>query len=476
MKTFTANAVFSLLAISATGCITLGPDYARPPVAAPANFRGAGTGAAQTSAAASLATREWSELFRDEALRTLLAKALTDGFDVRIAAARLSQAAALAGVARADRFPAIDLEGSALRERAPLAGGAPAETSRYAVGAGLSWEIDFWGRYRRASESARDRMIAAEWGERAVVTSLIADVATRYYTLRGLDLEREIASRTQVSREESLRLTRLREDGGAASLVDVRQAEQLVFAAQGTLIDLDRRIEQQENGLSVLLGRNPGPIERGAALGDLAQIAELPEGLPSDLLERRPDIREAEALLASSTADIGVARASYFPRIALTGSGGYASGALSALFNGPAAIWSAVASAVQPLFDAGRTRSGVRYADARREEANAIYERTVRTAFSEVSDALVERRQMSALRETQQLLVDAAADSRRLADVRYSGGVTSYLEVLDSETRLFEAQLTLVQTQVDELAAYVEIYRALGGGWKQAEKEADGVL
>ena len=299
------------------------------------------------------------------------------------------------------------------------------------------------------------------------MTSLIGDVANAYFTLRALDLELTISTRTLETRQESLRLTQVRETGGATSLVDVRQAEQLVYGAQGEITNLQRLIEQQENFISVLLGRNPGSIPRGRPLTEQPHAPQLPAGLPSALLERRPDIQQAEQGIVAANAQIGVARAAYFPQITLTGSGGFASTALSALFTGAGGAWTAAASLVQPVFTAGRTRSQVALAEARRQEAELVYQQTVKQAFREVSDGLVEYRRLRELRESQDLLVRAAQDARRLADLRYQGGAASYLEVLDSDTRLFIAELALVRAQLGELSAYVDIYRALGGGWRQ---------
>jgi multidrug efflux system outer membrane protein len=292
----------------------------------------------------------------------------------------------------------------------------------------------------------------------------VSEVASNYFVLRSLDWQLDISRRTLTSREESLRLTQVREQGGATSLVDVRQAEQLVFTARGQIVDLQRLIEQQENAISVLLGRNPGPIERGRALTDQSHAPEVPEGLPSTLLDRRPDIQQAEQFIVASNARIGVAKAAYFPQISLTGSGGVASTALSSLFT--AGTWTAGVSAVEPIFNAGRTRSQVALAEARRQESEIAYRQTIQRAFREVSDAIVGYRSLREFRETQEDLLRAAQDARRLADLRYQGGATSYLEVLDSDTRLFAAELGLVQAQLTELAEFVEIYRSLGGGWQ----------
>jgi len=296
------------------------------------------------------------------------------------------------------------------------------------------------------------------------VTRLISELATRYYNLRALDLQLEIAQRTLTTRRDSLRLATVRHISGATSLVDVRQAEQLVHTAEGEIVDLRRQIEQQENALSFLIGQNPGAITRGRLLVEQAPAPDVPSGLPSALLARRPDIQQAEQQIVAANAQIGVARAAYFPQITLTGIGGVASGALSSLFT--TGLWAAGANLVQPIFNAGRTRSQVRLAEAQTEEAALVYRQTVQQAFREVSDALVGYDRSRERRKTQEALVDAARDARRLADVRYQGGASSYLEVLDSDTRLFDAELQLVRARLSELAAFVEVYRALGGGWR----------
>jgi multidrug efflux system outer membrane protein len=329
-----------------------------------------------------------------------------------------------------------------------------------------SWELDFWGKYRRATEAARAQLVASQWGRRAVLTTLVSQVATAYFGLRTLDLELDISRRTLTSRQESLQLTQVREQGGVTSLVDVRQAEQLVYGAAGEITTLEREIAQQENFISLLLGGNPGPIARGRALTDQPHESVLPAGLPSSLLERRPDIQQSEQQLVASNAQIGVARSAYFPQIALTGSGGFESTALTALFTGTNFIWTAAASAAQPVFTAGRTRSQVAIAEARKEEATIAYQQAIRRAFREVSDALVGYHKLREFREQQQLLRGAAQDARRLAEIRYQGGATSYLEVLDADTRLFDAELGLAQSELSELSALVELYRALGGGWQ----------
>ncbi|ODS53093.1 MAG: transporter [Acidobacteria bacterium SCN 69-37] len=452
--------------LTTSACATVGPDYTRPDVTPPAMFRGAE--AAPDATAPALAETHWATVFVDEPLQELIGTALRENYDVRIAAARIAQAEATFGVTRSNQFPTVDAQAVGQGQRSSLQSstGDARTAGVIQLGGTASWDLDFWGRYRRATESARAQLIATEWGRHAVAASLVSRVASAYYTLRALDLEREIAQRTIETRQESLRLTQVRERGGATSLVDVRQAEQLVLGARARLVDLDRLTAQQENLLSVLVGRDPGPVARGRALTDQPHAPVVPAGLPSDLIERRPDVRIAEQQIIAANAGIGVAKAAYFPRIALTGSGGVASTALSALFTGAAGAWTAAASAVQPVFNAGRTRSQVALAEARREEAELAYRQTVQQAFREVSDALVGYQQTQELRAVQESLVDAARDARRLADLRYQGGASSYLDVLDSDTRLFDAELGLVRARLGELTTFVEIYRALGGGWQ----------
>jgi multidrug efflux system outer membrane protein len=342
----------------------------------------------------------------------------------------------------------------------------PYQRSDFQLTAGAAWEIDFWGKYRRATEAARASLLASEWGRRAVATSLVSQVASAYFEMRAFDLQLDVATRTLASRRESLRLTEVTTRGGATSLVDVRQAEQLVFNATATIADLERQIAQQENFISVLLGRNPSDVPRGASLEQQTHLPEVPVGLPSALLERRPDIRQAEQVLIAANANIGIAKAAYFPQISLTGSGGVQSAALSALFTTPAGLWSVGAGLTQPIFNAGRTRSRVALSKAQQDEAELTYQQTIQQSLREVSDALVGYRKGREFREQQQLLNRAAADARRLADIRYRGGATSYLEVLDSETRMFSAELGVSQAELSELLSLVQIYRALGGGWQ----------
>jgi multidrug efflux system outer membrane protein len=449
-----------------TAACTVGPNYKRPMVTVPDGYRGATEAPAPD--AASIGDQKWWDVFQDDQLRALITTAVRQNFDIRIAAARILQAQAQLGIVRADQFPSVDANAGVARERLAKTPQFPAvQINALQVGVATTWELDFWGKFRRASEAARAELLASEWGRRAVVTSLVSQVAGVYFQLRALDLDLDIANQTMTSRRESLRLTEVRAQGGATSLVDVRQAEQLVFGAAATIADLERQIEQEENFISTLLGNNPASVPRGRLLTDQPHAPTVPVGLPSALLERRPDIASAEQQLVAANADIGVAKAAYFPQIALTGAAGFQSTALSNLFTGPAALWSIGGSLVQPLFTAGRTRSRVELAQARREEATLLYQQAIQQSLREVSDALVAYRKGRELREQQELLERSASDARRLAELRYQGGATSYLEVLDSDTRLFSAQLGVAQAHLDELLAFVQIYRSLGGGWDQ---------
>jgi outer membrane protein, multidrug efflux system len=441
---------------------TAGPNYQRPAVETPDHFRGP-----QASAPGpALADRSWSDVFTDPALRALLTEAFRQNNDLRSAAARVLQAQAQAGVVRSTAWPSLNATLSAADQRSIAPGRPrPVEFDSYQVGAALSWELSFWGKYTRASESARAQILASEWGQRAVATSLVSQCASAYFQLRALDRQLEIAQHTLTTRQESLRLTQVRETGGAGTLVDVRQAEQLVQGAQAQIVDLSRLIEQQENLLSVLIGHAPGPVVRGTPLTDQPRVTEIPTGLPSELLERRPDIQVAEQRLVAANAQIGFAQASYFPSVTLNATTGLAGPALDTLLSAPALVWSATAGAVQPLFNAGRIASQVDLARAQREEALAAYRQTLLQAFREVSNALTGYQRGREYRAIQTDLVGAAREARRLADLRYQGGATSYLEVLDSDTRLFSAELGLVQAELAELSAFVEIYRALGGGF-----------
>jgi len=454
------------LAVVAWGC-TVGPDYKRPAVNVPDAYRALPADQADSTDHGSFGDQKWWEAFQDETLQLLIRTALEQNYDVRIAAARILQAGAQLGITRADQFPTVTAGAAALNDRIPrtLAQSA-VNTSASQVSLSVGWELDFWGKFRRATESARANLLANEWARQAVISTLVSDVASAYFQLRELDLELEISRQTLASRRDSLRLTQVLADAGATALLDVRQAEQLVFGAAASIPALEERIDQQENFISTLLGNNPQPVPRGRSLTEQPHAPEVPAGLPSALLERRPDIRHTEQELVAFNAAIGVAKADYFPQISLTGIGGFQSSALTSLFSGPAGLWTLGAHAAQPVFQAGRLRNRVKFAEAQQQEAAVVYQRTVQQAFREVSDALIAHRKSQESRLQQEQLARAAEDATRLSNMRYKGGATSYLEVLDSDTRRFVAQLNLAQARLNELQSMVRIYRALGGGWQ----------
>jgi len=441
------------------GC-TVGPNYQRPVVKTPDQYYHAP--ATQPSDTASLGDQKWWDLFKDPQLQSLIRVGLKNNYDVQIAASRILQAQEQVGITRADQFPNIGAGPSFTSER------LPGFTFQYfQIGALLSWTPDFWGRYRRATQAARANELAAEWNQREVVSTLVANIATAYFGLRELDLEIGIANQNLASRRESLKLTQTLLNGGATGLLDVRQAEQLVETAAAAIPDTERQIGVQEDLISTLIGDNPHGIERGIPITEQPEPPEVPPGLPSRLLERRPDIQAAEQQLAAATADIGVARAQLFPSVDLTGNGGMASTSLVNLFTGPGSAWNFSAPLTQPIFNAGQLRSNLRLSEAQQQQALLSYRQTIQTAFRQVSDALISYGKYREFDRHQELLTAAAADAARLSDLRYRGGATSYLEVLTSQTNYFSAQLDLARGQLNERLSLVQLYNALGGGWEQ---------
>ncbi len=457
--------LIALFGLVASGC-TVGPNYHRPAVNVPQTYRGAS--AAAPSTVASFGDEKWWDVFQDPQLQALIRTALKQNYDVRIAAARILQAQAQLGIARGNQLPTAGVIVAGNDQRQPRSSLFRAyDTSYNELGLGFQWDLDFWGKYRRATEAARAGLLANNWAQKQVESSLVASVASAYFLLRAEDLQLHIAQRTLASDQDSLRLTQLLADHGATSLLDVRQAEQLVYNAAGDIPTLQKQIEQQEDLISILLGQNPGDVVRGLELNTQPHAPDLPAGLPSALLERRPDIREAEAQLMAANARIGVAKAAYFPDISLTGTGGYQSIPLSQLFAGQYGLWNFTGQLAQPLFAGGTLKSGVQLAQATQQEAELNYQRTIQQAFREVSDALVAYEKDHEFRTQQEMLTYSAKDASRLSDIRYRGGASSYLEVLDSNTRTYAAELTLVQAQLNEMLDYIQLYRALGGGWQK---------
>ena len=461
------RALLLALSLGLLAACTLGPDYKRPDVPLPDLFRGLDPAA--PGGPGSLADAAWWTLFEDETLQKLIRTALEQNYDLRVAAARIQEAQAQVVVTRSFQFPTLD--GTAAAPFQATEGDRPPfvlENSFVPQGGfSLSFELDFWGRWRRATESARAELLATEEARHVILSDLVAGVAAAYFQLRSQDLALEIAQRTVGSRQNSLRLVRLREEGGVVSLMDVYQAETLLSGALREIPDFQRQIEQTENLISVLLGQLPGPIPRGRPLGTQTLPPSLPAGLPAALLERRPDIRFAEQQLVAANARIGVAKADYFPRVFLLGNIAVAGGVANSVSFGPMGIFGVGPTMSVPIFNFGRVSAGVDSAEARTAEAVARYQQSVQLAVREVSDSLVGYRKRREAREEQEKLVQVLRRATSLSNTRYDGGVTSYLEVLDNERQLFTSELDLAQAQRDELLAIVQLYRALGGGWAQ---------
>jgi multidrug efflux system outer membrane protein len=455
MKDSAKRALVTAAILILAGC-TVGPNYHRPSVDVPPAYRNAD----QSPPTPSLGDEKWWTVFQDAELQKLIRTALEHNYDVRVAASRILEAQAQLGITRSNQFPQVSGTAGYLGQKITVFGYAA-----YELQGVFSWNIDFWGQYRRATEGARASLLASEWNRKMVLSTVVASVATAYFQLRELDLELEIAKRTLASRQESLQLTDTLERGGATSLLDVRQAEQLVETAAETVPDTERQIAALEDMLSTLLGENPHDIPRGLPITAQPVPLAIPAGLPSELIERRPDIRQSEQQLISANAQIGVARAQFFPSLPLTGGGGLESTSLAGLFTGTA--WNFSAPLTQPIFTAGRLRSNLKLVEAQKQQALLTYQQTIQQAFRQVSDALISFTKYRQFREHQELLTTAAQGADNLSQIRYRGGAASYLEVLTSETNYFAAELNLARAGLNERLALVQIYSALGGGWEQ---------
>jgi multidrug efflux system outer membrane protein len=453
------------IAVLLTGC-AVGPNYKRPTVNVPTDYRD--SMAAQTAAASSLGNENWWRVYQDPVLARLIHTAIQQNYDVRIAATRVLEAQAQLDITRANQFPSASVgAGVSSQQNAKVSNLFPAyQVNEGQLNLSVIWNLDFWGKYRRQTEEARAQLLATNWGQQAVISSLVANVAAAYFQLRALDSELEIAKRTLGSRQQSLQLTHVLATHGSATDLDLSQSEQLVYAASETIPDLERQIRQQENQLSILLGQNPGAIPRGRPLTEQPVPEGVPAGLPSELLERRPDVREAEANMMAANAQIGVAKAAFFPSISLTGTGGLESNALNSFLSAPSQTWNAGLNITQPVFEGGRLRSGLRLSRAQYQEAVLTYQQTAQNALEQVSNALIATQKDREFREQQEMLTTAAQHTDQLSEVLYQNGGASYLQVLTAETNYFSAELNLVQAQLNERLAVVQLYQSLGGGWQ----------
>jgi outer membrane protein, multidrug efflux system len=458
-----------------SGCL-LAPKYEREPEKVPQEYRFQSPAGQPQPGLKSLADLTWWELFQDPVLQDLIRQALLANYDLRLAAARVAEARALVGVSRSAWLPQVGGVAIYQRERLsstshpPAGPGFPATDTVAQFNFDLFWEIDLFGRLRSLTKAAQAEFFASEWARRAVLSAVIAEVARAYFELRTLDRQLEISRRTLKSYEDSLGLVTLRFERGVVSKQDVYQVKALVHTAGARIPDLERLIGQQEDRISILLGKNPQPIRRGKPLPELVVRAAVPSGLPSELLERRPDIRQAEELLIATNYRIGAARANFFPRITLSGLFGTQSSDLAQLFTRPARIWTIGPTAFQPIFTSGRNIFTLKTAEAQQEQALTLYQFTVRTAFKEVSDGLIAHAKFREFREQQELLVQSYQDYSRLANMRYKGGIASYLAVLDADRQLFDVELQLAGVQRDQLLTVVQLYQALGGGWESGRK------
>jgi len=465
MKNTTLLAILAVLVLEA-GCM-MGPKYKRPTVDVPQEYRAPAP--EQAAQASSLGNEQWWQVYQDRVLTQLIHTAIAKNYDVRIAAARVLEAQAQVGITRANQLPSANVGADIFsQQNAKVTSLFPAyEVNGGELNLSVIWNLDFWGKYRRQTEAARAQLLATEWGQRAVLSSLVANVATAYFQLRALDSELEISKHTLASRQESLKLTQFLEGHGSNSALDVSQAEQLVYTASETIPDLERQIQQQENMLSVLIGENPQSIPRGRALTEQPVPQTVPAGLPSELLERRADVRQAEENVVAANAKIGVAKAAFFPNLSLTGLGGLESNALHQFITAPSETWYAAFNVSQPVFQGGALRSQLRLARANWQETVLSYQQTVQNALEQVSNSVVASQKDREFREQQELLTQAAQQTDQLSEVLYKNGGASYLQVLTSETNYFSAELNLVQAQLNERLALVQLYQALGGGWQQ---------
>ena len=462
--------VLSLLFVCTFQTYVVCQKYQRPKVQTPTVFRG---DTATQPDPQSLADLKWFELFKDEKLQELIKEALANNYDLREAVARIDAARANYGIARSNQFPTIGIGADVVNERLSRSGSLtlpePAKRDR-SFGSVLlnllSFELDIWGRVRKETAASKSDLLAQEEARRAIMVSIIADVATSYISLREFDYELEISKRTLASRQESLRIISLRQQRGVSTLLEVREAENLVYSASETIPALERSINATENFLSYLTGRNPGSIERGLSLTDHQLPVSVPAGLPSDLIERRPDIRSVENSLIAANARIDVAKAAYFPRISLTAFLGFESGELTNLFKNSRSVWFLGGELAQPIFTAGRLKSNVRFTQAQRDFLVTDYQKTIQGAFRDVSDSLVAYQKLREVRTQRELLVATLRDRSRLSYLRYTGGVATLLDALDADRSLFDAEQSLAQARRDELLSVVQLYKSLGGGWQ----------
>jgi len=479
LKRTYAIAVGGVVISALAGC-NVGPKYKQPNFPSPPAYRGADEAAVSSAEQNSLGDQQWSQVFQEPELQALIKTALANNYDVRIAAQHILEQQAQVQITRAQQFPTLSIGGTGIGAGIPalnsigsnnsnnsnssLSLSSPLAEGSFSLSA--TWTPDFWGLYRKQTEAARDQLLSQTWAQRAVRMTLVQNVATTYIQLRALDRQLEITKQTLAARQDSLKLTETLERGGSSPLSDVRQAEQLLYTATSQIPQLEQQIQQQENALTLLLGANPGPVGHTDPNALTPPPQDLPTGLPSQLLARRPDIQEAEAQLKEANANIGVARAQFFPQLSLSGSAGFGSDSFTNMFNASSRTIYGIGSLTQPIFEGGKLRGQLKLSKETEQEMLLSYEKTITGALHDVSNALIALKKQRDYREQQEKLVAAAQDATRLARIRYKGGATAYLEVLTNDSTLYSAQLNLVTAQQGEALALVQLYSALGGGWQ----------
>ena len=457
-----------LLLILMTGC-TVGPKYLRPHVTPPAVYRGADEAPVSSADQGSLGDQKWVQVFHEPELQDLIRAALENNYDVQIAAQRVLEAQAQLRITRSQQFPTVTVGGTGIGADLGRSVGNGLPSGAVAAGAfnlSAAWTPDFWGLYRRQTEAQRAQLLGQVWAKRAVRMTLVQQVAAAYFHLRSLDEQLSIAKQTLKARQDSVDLTRRLESGGSVPLADLRQAEELEFAASVQIPQLEQQIQQEENALRLLIGQNPGPVTHTDANALAPVPQDLPVGLPSRLLERRPDILQAEQQLIEANARIGVARAQFFPQLSITAAGGVGGSDFSTTFDPDGRLIYGIGALTQPIFQGGRLRGQLQLSEETKKEMVLNYEKTITGAFRDTSDALIAVKKQRVAREEQEKLVAAAEDATHLARIRYQGGATSYLEVLTTDSSLFTAQLNLVNSREGEAQSLVQLYEALGGGWE----------
>jgi multidrug efflux system outer membrane protein len=456
------------LLILMTGC-TVGPNYVRSQLTVPAIYRGADETPISSADQNSLGDQQWAQVFREPELQDLIRVALGNNYDMRIAAQRVLEEQAQLRITRSQQFPSVNVGATGIGADLGGSVGNGFPSGAFAVGTfnlSAAWTPDFWGLYRRQTEAERAQLLGQLWAQRAVRMTVVQQVTTAYLHLRSLDEQLSIAKQTLRARQESVELTRTLESGGSVPLADLRQAEELEYTASVQIPQLEQETQQQENALRLLLGQNPGPVGHTDPNALAPVPRDLPVGLPSRLLERRPDILQAEQQLIAANARIGVARAQFFPQISITASGGVAGSDFSNIFAPGSRLIYGIGSLTQPIFQGGRLRGQLELSEETKKEMVLNYQKTIAGAFRDASNALIAVDKQRVAREQQEKLVAAAEDAARLAQMRYQGGATSYLEVLTTDSNLLSAQLNLVNSREGEAQSLVQLYEALGGGWE----------